>query len=92
MYTISVYAICVGLTLLVGAALFAACAILFITKEICLMLVAMTGKILVRVRFSAAQALSVHDLPHFEGSSRMRWTGVVVSHIAVPARSLIRMR
>jgi hypothetical protein len=92
MYTIELYAVCVGFTLLIGAALFAGCAALLIVKDVCLMLVDMTGRIFVRVRFSAARGLSVHPLIHFEGSCRRGWTGVVVSHRAVPARSLIRMR
>lgn len=92
MYVLGVYAACVGLILLIGAALFAGCIALLIFKDVCLMLVDMTGRILARVHFSAAQTLSASPLPHFGGSYRMRRTGVVVSHRAVPARSLMRMR
>ncbi len=92
MYVLGVYAACVGLILLIGAALFAGCIALLIFKDVCLMLVDMTGRILARVHFSAAQTLSASPLSHFGGSYRMRRTGVVVSHRAVPARSLMRMR
>jgi len=92
MYMISVYAACVGLILLIGAALFAGCAALLIVKDGCLILVDMTGRILVRVCFSAARALPRHPLSHLEGSDGRGLAGVVVSHGAVSARSLVRMR
>ncbi len=92
MYTIDLYAACVGLILLIGAALFAGCAALLILKDVCLMLVGMTGRILARAHFSATQLLASRPLPHFEGSYRGGWTGVAVCHRAVPARSLMRMR
>ncbi len=93
MYTLGVDAVCVGLIFLFGAALFAVCVALLVVKDVYRVLVDMTSMILVRVRFSAARAaLAVRPLPHFKSSYRRGWAGVIVSHRAVPARSLMRMR
>ncbi len=92
MYTIGVYAVCVGLIFMIGAILFTGCAALLVLRDVCLMLLNMTDRILVRVRISAPRMVAFHPLFRLEGPHRRQWTRAVVSHSAVLGRSLIRMR
>lgn len=60
MYTLRVYAVCVGLIFLIGMVLFTGFAVLLVFKDGCFILVAMATKLLLRVSRSAAR--SMHPL------------------------------
>jgi hypothetical protein len=92
MYTIGVYAVCVSLTFLIGAIFFAGCATLLIVKDVCLVLVDMSSRVLVSVRSSAMQALAVRSLPRLKGSYRREWATGITNHAVSPPRGLIRTR
>lgn len=70
MYTLSVYAVCVGLTFMIGTVLFAGCTALLMVKELCLMLAEVMGRIPVRARPLAARSFSAYAILREESSDR----------------------
>jgi hypothetical protein len=73
MYTLGLYAICIGLVLLAGAGLFAALAALAIIRHGCRFLVTTAAAALVRLRSVAMKEGSTRLVPHYALPSRNEW-------------------
>jgi hypothetical protein len=92
MYMLGLYTICVDLTLLLGAILFAGFTGLLIITDGCHMLAAMVAAALARVRLSIFETPPTRLVHRFAFSDRGDWTRKFAGHPVLPRHRVLRMR